>query len=238
MKKAAFYLILCFLLFSGCGENTEPTSDSTTVKVDETPEVQQYATVSVIPGDGVSGQIKNAYCSLSDDDDWGIFHDAYPVNEPITFQVVPGRHYDFKCLDSGNNRFFKWDVLIEEDGFEWHVQSSDSDNLFRYYSHPSDSHKGVALVHITTAPGCGVLSSIQTIHDDGFGEVCVEHLNGQFLQPNTEFTFRIRTHRSYLFLVENTYGDIFFICDIQIEEGDFHWEISSRNQRGVIWVPQ
>ncbi len=233
MKKAALYLVLFSLLSVACGGNAKPITDRTTTEANdvqnEIEETPQYATVSVIPGSGVSGQIRYVNCSLSDDDDWGNQHQPVSDDEPVSFQVEPGRFYDFKCVDSEINQFFKWNVLIEEDGFEWRVQDSDNDNLFRYFSHPSNSHKGISLVHITTAPGCGVLSSIQSTHNIGFGDVVVEHLNGQFLQPNSEFIFRVRTHRNYSFLMENTYGESFFFIDSRIDEKDVYCEVSHYN---------
>lgn len=185
-------------------------------------------TATFIPGNGVTGKISWANCSQSDNKSWGYDHLLSSPNDTISIPVEANNYYDLRCVDEGGRVFFKWDVFVEEEGFEWQVQPSDDDD-FKYFSFLADDDKCVAFITITTAPGCGVLSKIVTTHDFGFEDISVEHLNGQFIQPNDEFTFRVRTHTRYDIMVENTYGEQAFHRTVDVDEYGFNWRVSDRS---------
>ncbi len=104
---------------------------------------------------------------------------------------------------------------------------SDPDNLFRYYSHPSYSYKNACLFTIRSH-GCGVLSSLVMSSYGGYtGDVVVEQLNGVFIQPNSDYDFRVRSGTVYDVQVSNTYGEDFFFPNVQIDGSSAVFELTN-----------
>lgn len=217
--------LLCFLF--GCGgeddSSSEAVADETVVVPEETASV---ATVTVSPGWDVHRDILWVDCSPSGSDNWGESYQPENEGDTIAFQVNPGEYYDLRCLDSDLVHYYKWNVFMEEEGFVWDVMESDPDNLFRNFSHQCDSHKQISLVTLRNSHGCGVISSLVTIHSGYSGDVTVEHLNNQFIQPNGEITIRVRAGLSYTIYCDNTYGErILILLSSTIGDGGVVFEI-------------
>lgn len=59
------------------------------------------------------------------------------------------------------------------------------------------------------------------------GNVVVEHLDGQFIQPNSDYTLRLRTGKEYNLFVSNTYGEDFFFMNVQIDGSSAVFELTN-----------
>lgn len=209
MRLAAFFISVVFLLVIGCGGEEDSSMEiSADGETDAVSEADALPTVTVYPGRGVYSDIVWMNCSPSQSDDWGEQYQPHMPGDTISFQIETGQ-YDLRCTASDLTHYYKWNVPIGEEGYVWEVTESDPDNLFRYYTHQTEWRKHVALVTLRNNHGCGVLSSLETVHSSTYhdGDVYVEHLNNQFIQPNDEITFRVLAGRSYTITVGNTYGE-------------------------------
>ena len=231
MRNLALLLMVFSLLLTSCG--TDDTScieeNESQLNLSENGEtVDQAALVSVFCGRGVYGGVLWVCCSPAVNNSWGNQYQPVQEGDTISFQVEPGIAYDLKCMTSELNQCFKWSVTIMSDGYTWEVTESDPDNLFRNFSHPSDSNKNIGLVTVSNTHGCGVISSLVTSHQGYSGEVVVEHLNNMFLQPNSQFALRLRAGITYDVKISNTYGDVFFFQNLRVD-GDLTLELTDQN---------
>ncbi len=229
MNQISLLLCVFILLLVACSGEKE-TSAETVVPpgILESDIQEEIVLVSVVPGRGVYDNIRWVCCSPVGDNNWGDQSQPVTEGDTITFQVEPGISYDLKCIDSNLRQYFKWDVAIEEEGYIWQVEESDPDNLFRYYSHICEDEKNVCNLTLRTH-GCGVLSSLEISHmgESSWDNVVVEHLEGRFMQPNSDYTFKLRTGKEYDFFISNTYGEEFYFMDIQINGSNAVFELTN-----------
>ncbi len=206
-----FLIISClvlFTVFSGCGGQEVPEVDTST-EINDSGASEAVPMVTVYPGWDIYSDIRWVNCSLSSNDDWGDQYQPVALGDTISFQATPGEYYDFRCCDSQQRVFYKWNVLIGEQGYVWEVTDRDPDNNFRYYSHLSDWTKQVGIVTLQNNFGWGVISSLTTTQRLDWEDVPVEveYLHNEFVQPNSEFSFRVRAGMSYTIACMNTSGE-------------------------------
>lgn len=228
MKLPYLFLVVFSLLLAACGGGDRESAESNNVPevLQRDDEADQMACVSVVTSRGIYSDLLWVCCSPTDNNAWGDPYQPAVEGDTITFQVEPGISYDLRCIDSNIRQYFKWDVAIEEEGYTWEVEESDPDNLFRYYSHVCEDEKNVCNLTIRTH-GCGVLSSLEFSHMGSSGNVVVEHLDGQFIQPNSDYTLRLRTGKEYNLFVSNTYGEDFIFMNVQIDGSSAVFELTN-----------
>lgn len=227
MNMLFLLLLVPVLLLSACGEGERAEIEGNNTSEVVNRAENQMASVSVTPGRGVYSDIIWVYCSPTDSNAWGDQYQPVVEGDTVSFQLEPGLSYDFTCMSSDLIQYFKWEVPIDEEGFTWQVEESDPDNLFRYYSHFSDSSKDVCLFTVRSHR-CGVLSSlVMSAHGTYIGDINVEQLDGIFIQPNSDYQFRVRSGGVYNITVSNTYGENFYFPNVPIEGSSLVFELTN-----------
>ncbi|MCD4706712.1 MAG: hypothetical protein K8S62_03140 [Candidatus Sabulitectum sp.] len=181
-------------------------------------------------GEEVTVTIENAlgswtlwygYCTLSENDDWGDDRFGSELLEPgesISFDVMSGDYYDFKCIDEDDDEYILWDVWIGDDGFVWEVELSDMDN-----SAILNNDEGDAPITIYNGLGDWTIWYVYGDPSDGpWGE---DRLGSEILSADEEFTFFVPAGDTYDFKVEDEDGDTYTLWDIDIDEHGFYWEV-------------
>ncbi len=230
--KSIIVLTVLTMVFFLCGGSDESAEDNTTddaviIETDTEPE-QVYAAVSIENGAGVLNELHFGNCSPTKNDEWGDSYNYVP-GEYISFEVEPGEYYDLRCVDNAHNEYYRWNVLIEEDGFIWQVELSEMDNTFAANPHAYFTSKGDAAVTIHLSPGCGVIKHIYCVqinNPDLLNEA--DRLGLDLLCPRDEFTFHIPTGQGYRYslLLENTNGDRCWFYDIGIDETGLYLDLN------------
>jgi len=216
-----FLIISClvlFMVFSGCGGEKVPEVDTST-EINDSEDPEAVSMVTVYPSWDIYSDISWVNCSLSSNNDWGDRYEPAVIGDTISFQVTPGEYYDFMCYDNQQQVFYKWNVLIGEEGYVWEVSGRDPDNNFRYYSHLSDGVKLLGVVTLQNNFGWGTISSLTTTHSEDYEDVVVEYLHNEFITSNSDFSFRVRAGMSYTIACTNTFGEhMLLVLNARIDE--------------------
>ena len=162
------------------------------------------------------------YCSLSSDDNWGDDRFGSELLEPgesISFEVMSGDYYDFKCIDEDDDEYILWDVYVGVDGFVWNVVLDDMDNS----SASPAGAEGEAAITIYNGLGDWTIWYVYGSPSDGaWGE---DRLGSELLEPGEEFTFFVPAGDTYDFKVEDGDGDTYTLWGIDVDEDGFYWEV-------------
>lgn len=180
----------------------------------------EEVTVTIENGLG-SWTLWNGYCSLSESDEWGEDRFGSEVLEPgesVSFEVMSGDYYDFKCIDNEDDEYLLWDVWVGEDGFVWEVDLSDMDN-----SLVDADTDGDAAITIYNGLGDWTIWYVYSSASDGpWGE---DRLGSELLSAGEEFTFYVPADDTYDFKVEDEDGDSYTLRGIDVDADGFYWEV-------------
>lgn len=161
------------------------------------------------------------YCSPSDNDDWGddrFGSELLAPGESISFEVMSGDYYDFKCIDEDDDEYYLWDVWVDDEGFVWEVDLSYMDNSLVEAGSDGDAA-------ITFYNGLGDWTIWYVYGDPSDGPWGEDRLGSELLEPGEEFTFYVPAGDTYDFKVEDGDGDTYTLWGIDVDENGFYWEV-------------
>ena len=231
--KPLILSIALFVVFFSCSGNNDAAEanevdESVNIEA-ETESDQLYATVSIENGPGLICEFTYANCSALVNDEWGPNYEGIP-GEFITFEVEAGEYYDMRCVDSASNEYFIWNVLVEEDGFRWLVESDERDNTFSANPHAYHTSKGDAAITIHLSPGFGAVRHIycEQLNSPELANGA-DRLRGAMLYTNDEFTFHVPTGTGYRYSIqiENVSGEMASFYDIAIDENGIYLDVTT-----------
>ena len=163
-----------------------------------------------------------AYCSPSSDEGWGddrLGSELLAPGESISFELMSGDYYDFKCIDEDDDEYILWDVYVDADGFVWDVVLDDMDNSYA----STEGSDGEAA--ITIYNGLGDWTIWYAYGDPSDGPWGEDRLGTELLEPGEEFTFYLPAGDTYDFKVEDEDGDTYTLWGIDVAEDGFYWEV-------------
>lgn len=161
------------------------------------------------------------YCCLSDEDDWGEDCFGSELLEPgqsISFEVISGNYYDFRCIDEDDDEYILWDVYVGDDGFVWDVVLDDMDNTFVEIESEGDAA-------ITIYNGLGDWTIWYVYGDPSDGPWGEDRLGSELLEAGEEFTFYVPAGNTYDIKVVDEDDDTYTLWDVQIDANGFYWEV-------------
>lgn len=168
------------------------------------------------------------YVSPADSDDWGedmLGSEILYQDDELIVWVDPGT-YDIQMVDEDGDSYTRWEVVVDEDGYEWWVTLDDMDMMTDVESAgPVSLETGEGSAPVTIVNDLGAWDIYYVYVDPSDGPWGDDRLEADILTSESRITVMVDPG-TYDMRVEDEDGDTYTLWGIDVGEEGYEWSVT------------